>query len=338
VRKLLLELCRTFSSKARISDAVMPPPVIIVTNCTNRKRSTESTVSLSEAQRRGTLECVARRWVEALEKVPLIDEAQNVYGGRSISEAKNATEIVNGELYVVSAGLGLIHASERIPAYNLTVSEGPGSLAPFLSNLGKRPADWWSALINEFGPTRSLRWLIETNKKARVLLALPSGYLELIAQDLDELTTAQVAQIRIITSKLGEDALPARLRRLVLPYDERLEGSTYAGTRTDFPQRALRHFVTELGGHNLDPATADDKVWNTMEALKKPVLPMRVKKSNDEISALLRANWDQYGGSSSRLLRFLRDDALVACEQSRFRGLWLQMQEELRMRGEEWQR
>jgi len=313
----------------------MHPPVIIVTNCTNRKRTNGSMVSLSEAQRQGTLECVARRWVKAVKKAPRIDEAQNLYGGRSISEAKNAKKVVSGELYVVSAGLGLIHASEKIPAYNLTVSEGTGSLAPLLRNLGKRPSDWWSALINELSPPLSLRSLIEANKKARVLLALPSGYLELIAQDLNDLTSAQTERLRIITSRPGEAVLSQRLRRLVLPYDERLEGSTYAGTRTDFPQRALRHFVTELGGHNLDHVTAVSKVRDAMEAFQKPVRPARVRKSDDEILALLQAKWDKHGGSSTRLLRYLRDDELVACEQSRFRGLWLQMQKELSTRGEE---
>lgn len=295
-------------------------------------------MSLSEAQRRGTLEGITRRWVKALEKAPCIDEAQNVYSGRSILEAKSATKAVNGELYIVSAGLGLIHASDHIPAYDLTVSGGIGSLEPVLTKLGKRPSDWWSALINELNPARSVQSLIEANKKTRFLFALPAGYLDLIAEDLDKLTLSQAAQLRIITSKLGEGVLPQRLRRLVLPYDERLEGSMYAGTRTDFPQRALRHFVTELHGHNLDHATAVTKVRDAMTALKKPVLPSRAKKTDEEILSLLQANWEQYGGASSRLLRYLRDDALVACEQSRFRGLWLQMQKKLNTRGKEWQR
>lgn len=112
----------------------------------------------------------------------------------------------------------------------------------------------------------------------------------------------------------------------MLPYDERLEGlPNYAGTRTDFPQRALLHFVQELDGHRRDFGTAHASVLFEMSKLKKPELPVRVKKSDEEIMALLAKNWDKYDGASGRLLRFLRDEKKVACEQSRFRRLWLHL-------------
>ncbi|EJY58328.1 hypothetical protein PACIG1_5859 [Pseudomonas aeruginosa CIG1] len=52
----------------------------------------------------------------------------------------------------------------------------------------------------------------------------------------------------------------------------------------------------------------------------------RRRASDEEVKALLIAAWGTHNGSSTRLLRYLRDDALVACEQSRFRSLWLELQ------------
>jgi hypothetical protein len=116
--------------------------------------------------------------------------------------------------------------------------------------------------------------------------------------------------------------LPTRLQSSVLPYDERLEGlDGYAGTRSDFPQRALRHFVEVVRGHTLPLEQAREHVRAAMAALRKPVLPERQRKSDEEIIALLRQHWQRLNGSATALLRYLRDDALVACEQSRFRTL-----------------
>ncbi|MGF6923880.1 hypothetical protein OKW28_008077 [Paraburkholderia sp. 40] len=70
-----------------------------------------------------------------------------------------------------------------------------------------------------------------------------------------------------------------------------------------------------------------------MLALKKPVIPVRERKTDSEILALLRKNWDRFDGTSARLLRFLRDEALVACEQSRFRNLWCHLQQDLAKKG-----
>lgn len=312
----------------------MASSVIVVTNCTNRKRAVGEVVALQTSDLTGSLKSVARHWTKALQKAPALDEARHVYGGRSMCEAKNAAKAAGAPLYVVSAGLGIVHESEPIPAYDLTVSPGSGSITPFLTRLGKSPADWWKSLTSEMGPNRSFQSLVENNEDKTVLLALPAGYLELISDDLSSLSSRQAKQIRVLTSKLGETYVPPPIKPYVLPYDERLESAPkYAGTRTDFPQRALLHFIREVEGHRRDFSSAYAAVLFEMASLKKRELPVRAKKSDEEIAVLLRQNWNKYDGASGRLLRFLRDEALVACEQSRFRDLWRQIQQEFATRG-----
>ncbi|MCY1302000.1 hypothetical protein D9M70_516380 [compost metagenome] len=111
-----------------------------------------------------------------------------------------------------------------------------------------------------------------------------------------------------------------------MPYDDRLESSQLAGTRADFPQRSMRHFV-ELIAAPTDSSSADHQaVTDAMSALTPMGTVKRRRASDEEVKALLIAAWGTHNGSSTRLLRYLRDDALVACEQSRFRGLWLELQ------------
>ncbi|MBB5458769.1 hypothetical protein [Paraburkholderia sp. Cpub6] len=311
----------------------MTSKVIVVTNCTNRKRVSDDTVTLTAADMSGSLSSVAARWGRAIRKVPPLEQAQDIYMGRAFSEARQVTATLGGTLHIISAGLGVVGAAEAIPSYNLTVSEGDNSLKPLLTQLGKRPSDWWMVLTKELGQQRSVRALLEKNSDALALFALPGSYIALIAEDLASLTQRQLSRVRIITSDHGRTLVPEHARHVALPYDERLEGSTYVGTRTDFPQRALRHFVEVLSGHQLPIDDARASVSAAMHALTKPVIPARERKTDSEILALLRKNWDRFDGASARLLRYLRDEALVACEQSRFRSLWCSLQQDLANKG-----
>jgi hypothetical protein len=116
-------------------------------------------------------------------------------------------------------------------------------------------------------------------------------------------------------------ALPASYLRL-----ESLGG--YDGTRAEFPQRALRHFVEELAAHKLALADAHVAVAAALEGLGRRTTPIRQRRTDAQIAKILRQRWRAYGGSSTRLHRYLRDDALVACEQSRFRALWREVRAE----------
>jgi hypothetical protein len=307
--------------------------VIVITSCTNRKRKTGSVLALEGVETSGSLRDLARQWkhqVRAAGKDKL-QAAIDLYSGRSIVEARRTAETLAAPLHIVSAGHGLVRSDERIPSYNITASPAPdNTLHHCLVRLGKNPADWWRALVQEFGKQRSFASLVSESGTAIILLAAPSAYLTLLAEDLAKLSDSDVKRLRIITSPFGASNLPARLQPTVMPYDERLEGLVdYAGTRSDFPQRALRHFVAVLSGQKLALEASRERVRQAMEALQKPVLPERQRKSNEEILALMRQNWKRFNGSANGLLRYLRDEALVACEQSRFRSLRLQLLSEL---------
>jgi hypothetical protein len=298
---------------------------IVITSCTSRKKKAETVLDLKEADAAGSLALLAQAWQQRVLSVPQgqLQAAGDLYGGRSISEAKHTAHSLSAPLHIVSAGHGLLRADDKIPSYDVTVT--PASDNPLhrcLVRLGLSPADWWPALIQAFGKHRSLNALVTESPTSLVLLAVPSIYLTLLSHELSSLSDDAVSRLRVLTSSHGASTLPARLQSAVMPYDDRLEGLVaYSGTRSDFPQRALRHFVTVLGGHALSLETARQKVLDAMSNLHKPVLPERQRKTDHEILLLLRQNWHRLNGSSARLLRYLRDDALVSCEQSRFRLL-----------------
>ncbi len=298
------------------SIAVSVLPRTVITNCTTRKAA-GPTIGLAQVGATGGVLSIARRWKALVHRTPPQCLAADLYKGRSIVDAAASAMSISGSLYVVSAGLGLVSAEDPVPNYDLTVVPG-SALAVMLDRQGLNPDDWWTAISRT--QSRPLSTLLV---RSTAFLALPSNYLRLVREDLAFVPPSAIGRLRIFTSEAGRSEVPDRLARCVMPYDERLETvAGFDGTRADFPQRALRHFVDVLRGHRLSLAEGRRAVEELMTKQRRRTLPTRTRRSDDEIRALLGSRWDACAGSSTRLLRYLRDDARVSCEQSRFRALW----------------
>ena len=331
----------------RMAKLLQPPSVwraqptaplpIVVTSCTTRKRATTPPVVPAGGTRSESLSVFAKRWLSRLEKASRTTTAGELYVGRSIAEVKRVTHTLKTEFYVVSAGLGLVHESAPVPNYDLTVASGQGLLADALQNSRESAAHWWRLLAEHSGHRTPVADMVDKTNPRIVLLALPSNYLGLVSDDLTAIATEAQQRLRIFTSEAGLRKIPQELAHCVLPYDERLESvSGFDGTRADFPQRALRHFVLKLRGHTLTLADARSAVHQALGGLQPRTVPVRAKRTDDQIIDLIRRHWTTYSGNSARLLRVLRDQEFVACEQSRFRDLWrLVKKEQIRAKTED---
>ena len=306
-------------------------PIVVVTNCSSRKVGGTTPIRL-DVSVRGTpnLGAVAASWASLIAQAPGELPAEDLYCGRSISDAKWASSTLGAQFHIVSAGLGLVPASDIVPNYDATVSEGNNWLAQMLSHLGATPAQWWDLLCVNRGTSAPLRRLISSNRGYPTLLAMPASYLRMIEHELADLTDNDLQDLRIFTSPVGQRNLPERLQLTALPYDERLEElSGFAGTQTDFPQRAMRHFVaTVMDG---EPTLERDKelVKEALRPLGKRLRPARQRLADAEIKTVLRGAWSAHRGESAELLSFLRKTAGIACEQGRFRRLWMEVRTEL---------
>lgn len=302
--------------------------VALITCCTKRKRvSADGSLRLHPRLTESASEFAAR-WALALAGTTPESSANDLYAGRGFNEIRATAKRIPADIFIVSAGLGLAEGISQVPAYDLTISDGQDSLLPWLRHRGLTPADWWTALTQTRGDSAPLAAAIRKRRSQCVLLSLPSTYLAFVQRDLATLSEAEASGLRIFTSPRGQLMVPAHLHKFVMPYDGRLEGTELAGTQADFPQRALSHFAAHVMGAG---STVDADVVNVTEALKgarRPVLPTRIKQTDEQIAKILRQNWQRKGGSSSALLRHLRDEAKVQCEQGRFRLIWKRVGEE----------
>lgn len=307
-------------------------PSIIITNCTGRKLHSGGVALNDLASGFSSVDALAGAWRKALLATGPRYVARSLYGGRSFREAELVAESLEAPLYVASGGLGLTSADEFVPAYDLTVSAKGSTILPVLRDLGLSASHWWASLNESLGKPAPIASLLRSQPKATVYVAMPSTYLGLIGDELTALPKSDQARLRIISSPAWQRDASAALVKLALPYDERLETTEFSGTRSDFPQRALRHFIQALRGNALSLAEGRSAVEAAMSSHALKVLPERQKRTDDEISALLRRHWQTNNGSGDRLLRVLRDDLLVKCEQSRFRKLWQTVRAEMERR------
>jgi hypothetical protein len=271
------------------------------------------------------LRASSMEWIAKVNSAKYSINAGMLYQGRSIQDVKITAEILkNVDVYVISAGLGLVNFEEPIPSYELSVSED----APFYKKLNSNNVpitNWWSSVNKErIGHSKPLSRLINTGHYERIFISTSSGYLDLIADDLWEANAIHLRKLMIFTSPFGQKKIPLEWHSQIAPYDERFEDkkSGYAGTRVDFPQRTLRHFVEALSLQTVPIECAREEVKKLIGKLKKPVLPIRRKVSDEEVIRLIKSNWKTQLGNSHKLLRHLRDIDLVSCEQSRFKRLW----------------
>lgn len=272
-----------------------------------------------------TLAATVTQWQAAVARSTDLQTAIDLYKGRSIVEVRRASLRLKAPLHFVSAGMGIVPADAKIPHYDLTPVQSSGGLALALTQHQATPAQWWR-LISDAGLSR----LIRMHADEQVLIALPASYLKMLALDLAEIRPEDAVRVRIFTSPAGMEGIPATLRPAVMPYDERLESIRgFAGTKADFPQRALRHFVEELNGTEMGLQASRESVTNSLALYDRRHVPQRKRLDDSELKALIRERWGSCQGQSSKLLRALRDEELVACEQSRFAQLCREIRKEV---------
>ena len=273
----------------------------------------------------GSIDSVSQQWLRRLENAPAHNPAREIYCGRSFREAEASAATLNCPLYIVSAGLGIINAELSVPIYNLTVVSGTTSSILSKVNGDASAKAWWSKIApkNPFGT--SLIDMLDQHPDDVILLSLSRAYIDLLYDELLQLPLNLQIRLRFFGKNL-DAILPDSLKGNWMPYDDRLNsaGPGYSGTQSDFSQRALRHFVTKILNQNAngDTSTHRTMVLDSLSTLVQRIIPKRRRLSDQELNKVIRDNWKRGKGQSSALLRIVRQDLDIACEQNRFKDIY----------------
>jgi len=305
--------------------------IALLTTCTNRKsRETDFDLCASSLPS-GNMHETLSIWGESLHRDRNMVPAKELYSGRGFSEVRKTVEKNNLDLWIISAGVGLIPGNKLVPPYNLTVTPfKKNSIQPRLSSTEKfNPSKWWSNINCKLHDTPTPIYdLISKNIDTYFIVSLSKTYLELICEDLFLLHDQHKQRIRI-TGLNSSELLPVPFKKLWMPYDYRFDGpqSPNPGTRSDFPQRVTRHFIEEVFTHNT-LATPYEHAKTVSKILTPMPFPVKIKRttlSNEAIKQIIIDRWNDAKGSGSRMLKIMRHEENVACEQSRFADLYRQI-------------
>lgn len=253
-----------------------------------------------------------------------IKPAFNVYVGRAFSEAQACKALTKGKLFIVSAGLGLISDQTHIPTYDLTIASSSADVARRIVGQDFSRRIWWAKICRLGSNKGGISGLIRESKATVFCIALPSPYLDMVAEDLGQVPYHLARKVRVFSSEDGRRFLPSILQSSWMPYDARLDGpdSPIRGTKSDFAQRAMRHFleyVLQKGG--TDPRLDAKVVIKCLRPMKYPKRPIRTRMTDSQITAVMQRDFKKIGGLASEMLRHLRRKLGIACEQGRFTRL-----------------
>ena len=298
--------------------------ISVLTSCSKRKAFAPEVALTARNLAVAALEDLCAEWSRRRLASDKTVPAAELYQGRAALEAKRAATEGAGDLFFISAGHGLVPSSQPVPSYSLTVA--PGTEDSIQSRLRSKkewnPALWWARLHRE--SATPIADIIRNRKDQLFVLALPAPYLTLICEDLTSLDDASIRRVRIVSAG-DANLLPPRVANAVLPYDERLDGpdSPLPGTKSDFAQRASAHFVSLARASAGSPHERHcQMVSDALSALRKPEVPRRQRRTDNEIVSAILTLWKAEQGQSSRILRALRRNEGLACEQGRFRALY----------------
>ncbi len=128
---------------------------------------------------------------------------------------------------------------------------------------------------------------------------------------------------------LVRNELPPELEGLAaccLTYGSRLDypDSPIPGTGVDFASRTAKHFALHVWRHAPygDLETHKDLLETSLAGLRPARIQKRVRRSDEDIINLIHRRWERAQGRSSKMLRVLRDEERIACEQGRFKYLF----------------
>lgn len=178
-------------------------------------------------------------WLQRLRAARSVTSAASLYEGRGFRMSQQAALALGAPIYVISAGLGLVHEGKQVPSYGITVSgTGPEGVRTRVQGRFD-PAAWWRAVSS--GPFSIPLW-DAFSRPGLVLVAMSRPYAEMLVPELERLSSSDVVRVRIMGVK--PDLLPSRLAPCVLRYDDRMD-LLHPGTKIDFAARVLLHFANE---------------------------------------------------------------------------------------------
>ena len=221
------------------------------------------------------------------------------------------------EVWIVSAGYGLVPISASLESYSATFSPGSDD------SVAQRDSQaWWDFLASwrnhDLSGPRNLTELALHDTSAPMIVALSKTYLQAVLHDLTRAADAmgKKADLLLVSTGTPSDSL----EEVQLPCDARFLTSL-GGSRTSLNARVADRIIATSDRHQFDSAKVRNLLQKDLDRSKDILRYDRRKQTDFEIRNWIRTRLNTDCFSRSSLLREFRD-AGFACEQRRFAELY----------------
>jgi hypothetical protein len=309
--------------------------VRIVASCTQSKR-----LPVPQALRLGSIsnKSLAGRlvtWKDRLQQSGVEPVAAvDLYRGQHWAvvrdlPAKAQAAGYQADLWVASAGYGLVSAAAQVRPYSATFAasedsvwrEGDGSRLPVLRA-------WWNGIQAmpgpEAGAPRSLTALADMDSDAVILVIASPAYIAAMADDLAGVRARLTDPQRLIVISSRHNSLPEWLRPHLVPSEAPLSG-VLGGARGSLHARTARRVLHEASSVPLRADILGPHYERLLSLAESPTVTARLKLADEDVRRFIReAIAGNRNLSCAAALRSLRTTG-HACEQRRFGGLYAEV-------------
>lgn len=303
----------------------------IITSCTDGKRASSQDSLHLAAHRYSSMEWQFRKWWHALcqddaQALP----AEDLYRGDHWTVSRDSLALAQAmgwksQLWVISAGYGLVPVSARLRPYAATFQSGHADSVS-LQTGPERIADhqgWWRLLTEVPGPAanvpRSIASLVRADPTSVVLVVASHAYLLAIEPDLLAARGSSQDSLFIVSSSWK--GLNPELASSWIVSDARFQ-PLVQGSMVSLHARVARWLIQESPKHRFQMAEIQDLVHSYLKLAQAPPRHNRDLADDDTIRTFIRHRiaTDERATHSGLLREWRR--AGRACEQGRFRQLF----------------
>lgn len=313
----------------------MKPALQIIVSCTNRKSAAVSAPLHLRSVPSGSSEDRVSEWCSRLarHRGPTV-VVERLYAGEHWTVAKELPELAReagykARLWVMSAGYGLIPINDYIHPYSATFASAElDSVAidgPSGQTRNSALQTWWDSLCRFAGGGKnepySLTELLMNSKRSNFLLVASPHYLAAAEKDLQSGLSALASPERLMVVTSPSRAIKGPLREHIVFSSTRLQPSM-GGSCMSLHARVASLILKKVNSWGFEAESVGKRIGELIKRTPQSPKLQHQRMTDDQVRKFVEINLKINPQlSCTALLKILRSEGL-ACEQSRFKGLY----------------
>jgi hypothetical protein len=226
------------------------------------------------------------------------------------------------QIWICSAGYGLIRPETPIKAYRATFARGEDDyIASGLVEGEHTLHNWWNGVCSfrfsrQKRAPRTISEIAAAFPRTPVVVALSADYLKAVTQDLAGLLARSYFRDHLSIVSCGTPQTHPIWRHNLLPCDGSLACSL-GGTLTSLNARVARRLFQSVNDNELTVESLAE-LASAIDRGVRGIAPSRITQADSDVARFIRAQLAKFPATSkTKLLREFRGEG-HACEQKRF--------------------